>query len=105
MLSPAEQETNIGFNNTSDPAWIFTYSKKWQKHLEEKLGLVPIMTNGFGGKEYLIDKSRIKMPRVLRKITMSAEQRKAIGDRLHSGRKGSKTIVPATKSGKKSRSK
>jgi hypothetical protein len=25
--------------------------KTWQRHLEKKLGLKPVMDNGFGGKE------------------------------------------------------
>jgi hypothetical protein len=41
-----------------------THTKKtWQRHLEKKLGLKPVMDNGFGGKEYKIEKKRIRPPR------------------------------------------
>ena len=51
-LTAYEQETYMGFNETSEPAWIFTYNKTWQKHLEGKLGLKPVKDNGLGGREY-----------------------------------------------------
>ena len=63
------QETIINFNKGDNTAYIFTYEKTWQKHLEDKVGLVPIWVNSFGGKEYEIDKSRIKMPRAKRKLS------------------------------------
>ena len=50
-LTNYEQETIINFNKEEDIAHIFTYEKTWQKHLEGKLGLKPVMDNGFGGKE------------------------------------------------------
>jgi hypothetical protein len=31
--------------------------------MEKKLGLKPVMDNGFGGKEYEIEKKRIRPPR------------------------------------------
>ena len=61
-LIRAERETIIRFDEEDDEATIFTYLKSWQNHLEKKLGLKPIMDNGFGGKEYKIDKSRIRPP-------------------------------------------
>jgi hypothetical protein len=64
-LSAYEQETIINFNKAEDIASIFTYEKTWQKHLEGKLGLKPIMDNGFGGKEYELPKSRKNHPRHL----------------------------------------
>jgi len=62
-LSNLELETIITFNREEKTACIFTYEKTWQKHLEDKLGLKPLYDNGFGGKEYEINKKRIKMPR------------------------------------------
>ena len=67
MLSKYEQETIITFNKEDDVAYIFTYEKTWQRHLEKKLGLKPTMNNGKEGKEYQIDKKRIKMPHAPRK--------------------------------------
>ena len=69
-LTKYEQETIINFNKEESVAHIFTYEKTWQKHLEKKLGLKPVMDNGFGGKEYEIDKKRIPMPRAPRKLSL-----------------------------------
>jgi len=80
-LSACEQETIISFNKAEDIAHIFTYEKTWQKHLEGKLGLKPVMDNGFGGKEYELPKSRIKPPREPRRLTDSAKKKMA--ERLH----------------------
>jgi hypothetical protein len=73
-LSSYEQETIISFNKAEDIAHIFTYEKTWQKHLEKKLGLKPVMDNGFGGKEYELPKLRIKPPKPL-SITGSRSNR------------------------------
>ena len=80
-----ERETIICFNETPEPAHIFTYNKRWQKHLEDKLKLKPTYTNKDGGKEYDIDKKRIPMPRVPRKLT--AEARKNLVIRLGNARR------------------
>ena len=93
MLAKWAQETIINFNKEEKIAYIFTYEKTWQKHLESKLGLKPTMVNRFGGKEYQIDKKRIKMPRALRKL--SAKRRKQLSDALterHLKRKSMKII-------------
>ena len=83
-LTSYEQETIIGFNKAEDTAYIFTYEKTWQKHLEGKLGLKPIMDNGFGGKEYKLPKSRIKPPRAPRRLSDSAKIK--LAKRLHRNR-------------------
>jgi len=79
-LSGYEQETIINFNKAEDTASIFTYEKTWQKHLERKLGLKPVMDNGFGGKEYEIEKKRIRPPRAL--VRLSAEARAELAKRM-----------------------
>ena len=79
-----ERETIIRFDETSAPATIFTYDKAWQQHLEKRLGLKPTMNNGAGGREYQIDKKRIRPPRAPRQL--SAEDRKATAERLTRGR-------------------
>jgi hypothetical protein len=76
-LSAYEQETIILFNKAEDTVSIFTYEKTWQKHLEGKLGLKPIMDNGFGGKEYELPKSRIKPPRAPRRLSDAVKQKLA----------------------------
>lgn len=67
-----EQETIINFNREEKEATIFTYEKTWQNHLEDRLHLKPTMDNGFGGREYVLDKKRISMPRAPRKMTAKA---------------------------------
>ena len=79
-LSTYEQETIINFNKAEDIAHIFTYEKTWQKHLEGKLGLKPVMDNGFGGKEYEIQKRRIRPPRA--PVRLSAETRAKLSKRM-----------------------
>ena len=71
-LSNYEQETIITFNREEKTANIFTYEKTWQQHMEKKLRLKPIIDNGFGGKEYEIDKKRIRPPRAPMKLSAVA---------------------------------
>lgn len=96
MLTKRELETIINFNKEERTAYIFTYEKTWQQHMEKKLGIKPILVNDFGGREYLIDKSRIKMPRVPMKL--SPEQRKASRDRLRESVLSRKSSTVAMKS-------
>ena len=79
-LTSYEQETIINFNKAENVAHIFTYEKTWQQHLEKRLGLKPSMNNGFGGKEYEIDKKRIRPPRV--PVRLSAEARARLTNRM-----------------------
>jgi len=80
-LTNYDQETIINFNKGEDIAYIFTYEKSWQKHLEGKLGLKPLYDNGFGGREYSMDKKRIPMPRVPKRLSESAK--KELAERLN----------------------
>jgi len=80
-LTDYEKETIITFNEEESQAYIFTYSKKWQRHLEQKLGLKARMDNGSGGKDYEIAKKRIPMPRVL-PGPLSPEAKTKLRDRL-----------------------
>ena len=86
-LTNYEQETIINFNRAEGIAYIFTYEKSWQKHLEGKLGLKPIMNNSFGGKGYELPKTRINPPRATRKLSDSAK--KKLAERLHGNRNDS----------------
>jgi hypothetical protein len=90
-LSRYERETIINFNEGEDIASIFTYNKSWQRHLESKLGLKPIMDNGFGGKEYQISKKRIPMPRLQKRL--SAEALNALANARQSRVLRSKVLV------------
>lgn len=86
--APIEQETVITWNRAENEAFIFTYEPTWQKHLEA-LGCKCVLNNGWGGKEYVIDKKRIPKPRQKRKI--SEAQRVKMGERLQKVRKVSKS--------------
>jgi len=95
-LTNYEQETIINFNKEEKIAYIFTYEKSWQKHLEQRLGLKPVMDNGFGGKEYELPKSRIKPPRAPRRLSNSAK--KELAERLHRDRVlSTQNLVPVGK--------
>jgi len=65
-LSNYEQETIINFNKDEAIAHNFTYEKTWQQHLEKRLGLKPTMDNGFGGREYEIDKKNRKVTNTIK---------------------------------------
>lgn len=80
ILTKYERETIIVFNESNDPADIFTYNKPWQKHLEKRLGLEPVSDNGFGGKTYQIGKSRIRPPRA--RVMLSTEEKARRAKRL-----------------------
>jgi len=79
-LANHEQESIINWNKDEKIAYIFTYESTWINHLEKKLGLKPVWVNSYGGKEYIIDKSRISMPRAKKKIS------KAHLAKLHAGK-------------------
>ena len=76
-LSNFERETIITFNEGEPMAHIFTYNRAWQRHLEKRLGLKPVMDNGYGGKEYVIDKHRIRPPRAPVRLSEKAKQERA----------------------------
>ena len=95
-LTSYEQETIINFNKAEDVAYIFTYEKTWQKHLEGKLGLKPVKDDGFGGREYELPKTRIKPPRAPRKLSDSAKEK--LAERLHHNRVlSAQSLVPVGK--------
>ncbi|MGB5925306.1 MAG: hypothetical protein WBH01_04350 [Dehalococcoidia bacterium] len=95
-LSAYEQETIILFNKGEDTACVFTYEKTWRKHLEQNLGLKPVMDNGFGGREYELPKSRIKPPRAPRRLSDSTREK--LAKRLRRNRAGlPQNLVPVGK--------
>ncbi len=77
MLTDEERETVITFNDGEATADIFTYNKAWQKHLEGKLGLKPVMDNGYGGREYQLLKGLIPMPRAKRQYSEQTKKKMA----------------------------
>jgi len=106
-LKNYERETVINFNKAEDIAYIFTYEKTWQKHIEKKLGIQPTNDNGFGGKSYEVPKSWIKLRKAPRKL--SAEARAKLAERakgMHQKRNlSAKTIITTVKSDSKSKNK
>ena len=60
-LERHEKETLIRFDQAGDEAWVFTYERPWQRHLQE-LGFKPVMDNGFGGLEFELPKKYIRKP-------------------------------------------
>ena len=68
-LSKAELETIIRFDETNEPAEIYTNNKSWMRHCEEILGLKPEKTNFPRGKTYLLPKKWLKKPRKPKKRT------------------------------------
>jgi len=95
-LSLEERETIINFDEGPGPAHIFTYNKSWQRHLEGRLGLKPTRTNGYGGREYQIDKKRIRPPRA--PVKMSAATRAKMAERLAAARRKSPNLSKRTHS-------
>jgi hypothetical protein len=54
---------------------MFARENTWQKHLEGKLGLNPVMDNVFGGSECQLPKSRIRSPRARQRLSDSAKKK------------------------------
>ena len=88
-LSREEQETIVTFDESSPEATIFTYNRAWQQHLEKKLGLTPTMDNCSGGREYTLDKSRIRPPRA--PVKLSEARRRALADSMRERARGRRT--------------
>jgi hypothetical protein len=85
-LSGYEKETIINFNEAEATAYVFTYNRSWQRHLEQKLGLKPTMDNGYGGKEYQLDKKMLRPPQPKRRLSEANKQR--LADNLAASRRG-----------------
>ena len=85
-LGRTEQETIINFDKGSDTASIYTYERAWQRHLEKHLHLKPIRNDGFGGKEYELDKHLLRLPLPKRKREMTKEEKERATARLQSAR-------------------
>lgn len=94
-LTGYERETIINFNEAEDTAHIFTYNRAWQRHLEGKLGLKPVMDNGYGGKEYEVSKKRIRPPMAPRKLSAEAKAKAVERLRQHSHFGSQKPIAQA----------
>ena len=87
-LTRYEKETIINFNEGENEAYIFTYNKKWQRHLETVMLLKAEEINDVGGKSYTLPKDRIRLPQPKRKLT--DKQKKQLADRLRDLQEGPK---------------
>ena len=76
-LTADEQETIVQFCKGGTMASIFTYEQTWQKHLEAKLGLKPVLNNGYGGKAYELLKAAVPMPRAKRRYSEATKKKMA----------------------------
>ena len=59
-----EQETVITWDRAGDTATIYTFEPRWQKHMEDVLGIQPSkkMKRGYA-REYEIPKQWLRLPR------------------------------------------
>jgi len=73
-LTKEEKETIIRFDEASEKTSIFTYNRRWQRHLEKKLGMEPTWKNSFGGKDYLLPKEWIRLPLPKRRLSPKQQQ-------------------------------
>ena len=78
-LSKQEQETIINFNQAENIAYIYTCSRSWMNHLENKLGLKPVRVESYA-RDYECPKAWIRKP--LKPKKLSEEQRQKISKRL-----------------------
>ena len=76
-LSRYERETIITFNEAEEMAYVFTYKKSWQLHMEKRLGLTPVLIDEYGGKEYMVSKSRIRPPIARKPLSPDDKVRRA----------------------------
>lgn len=85
-----EQETIINFNREEDTATIFTYSGKWQRRIEEKLGIEPDEENRYGGKTYTVPKKAIQLPVLRAGRELTDEEKEVVAERFAAARKAKK---------------
>jgi len=67
-LTKYEQETIINFNQGSNIASVYTCSKAWMRHMENKLKLKPVNTFSHA-REYECPKEWIRKPRKQRRVS------------------------------------
>lgn len=90
-LTKYEQETIINWNLEEAVGYVSTRMPAVMRYLE-KQGIKPTeihkdkTTNRIYGKDYVIPKKYIRLPRIPKKRTMTEEQREASGKRLAKAR-------------------
>ena len=78
-LTKQEQETIVNFNQKEDIAYIYTCSKAWMNHLENKLHLKPTQINPCA-RTYECPKTWIRKPQKPR--ILSNKQKSELHQRL-----------------------
>ena len=78
-LSAYERETIILFNETSEPAEVFTYNKRMIRKLERLAKMIPDefrlkSDNGTGGMTYIVPKNRILISTPKRKVADTIQE-------------------------------
>jgi len=75
--SLAEQESIITWDKADDTAIIYTFEPRWQRHIEEVLGIPPSKKTKHGyAREYEIPKKWLPLPRKPRQA--SPKQREVL---------------------------
>ena len=98
-MERCEKETIINWNQQDSKAYIFTYDRGFQQHME-KLGYKPVARNHHGAKSYEIPKNLIPLPRKKRKVTEAVR----LGlEKARNSRLAPENVVLTTKSKKKTK--
>ncbi len=86
-LENFEKETIILFNESREPAEVYTYNRKWITHIEKNLGIKPVDVNEYGGRTYKMAKSLLRLPRKPKILSDSTKQKLAENAKknLHNG--------------------
>jgi len=74
-LTRYERETTITFNEGEDECAVYSCMKRWQNHLENKLGVKPERIEG-EGRFYQIPKRWIPLPRKPRQLSEDEKVRR-----------------------------
>jgi hypothetical protein len=85
-----DKETIIIWNPVDKMAQVWTYERPLQKYIEERLHILPKEIHGRkehdGGRDYEVPKKFVSI-RAPKKMKLTSAQRRAIGERLHKGKK------------------
>jgi hypothetical protein len=106
QLLPEDKETIINFNQGEKKANIFTYERDWQKFFERELKIKPISVDGWGGREYFIDKNKVKIIGMTKKeklkdVKINPLKRKAVKKKTNTTNKKKKVASRKKKKGGK----
>ena len=98
-----EQETIISWDKAGDIAIIYTFEPRWQKHIEDVLGIKPSKKTKRGyARDYEIPKKWLPLPRKPRQASPKQREVLSVARQAAQGhrnpRKGSTTPVGAEKS-------